>query len=123
MTKRNREQKLFYYNMPGLYEKKIQELDAVETKVVWLLHHDIHLRNCDKCLIFNYWQNVDGLNTTDEIINESIIHSLTSSESIRRCRQFVQNELGLFLPTDENVIVARNISKDAVQHWTGTHKQ
>lgn len=64
-----------------------------------------------------YWIEVDGFDIrgTNELVT-SIIHSLTSSETIRRVRANIQNKLGLFLPT-ESVAEARGIKKYAVRDW------
>lgn len=113
--KRTRQEKIFYYNMPGLYEKKIHDLETTEERVLHLLKHNLHLRDCDKCLIFHYWFKVDGIN---DFLGKENLHSLTSSESIRRCRQKIQNDYGLYLPEDEEVRLARQISEDAYRDWS-----
>lgn len=100
--------------MPGLYQKKIEELETVEEKVCWLFKRHPNLRNSDKLLIFYYWVIVDGY---EGQLDEDVILKLTSSESIRRVRQHIQNDLGFFLPYDTEVIEGRKISEEAVRDW------
>ena len=110
------QEKIFYYTHPGIYQKKLQELTTTEEKVAVLLKQHEALRNSDKLLTFYYWILVDGYK--GELDNKAIL-SLTPAESIRRVRQFIQSPEGLnmFLPTDPEVIQARNITKNAVGDW------
>jgi hypothetical protein len=117
--KRSKQEKIFYYTMPGLYAKKILELETCAERVCWLLEKNEHLRNCDKCLIIYYWKHVDALDN----VSKDNIHSLTPSESIRRVRQHIQNDLGLWPPTEEKVLLARKINESAVQDWILNHKR
>lgn len=114
IMKRTPEEKKFYYTMPGLYQKKIEELERVEERVCWLFKRYPNLRNSDKLLIFYYWVLVDGY---DGSLEESVITALTSSETIRRVRQHIQNDLSLFLPFDSEVIESRKIGEEAVRDW------
>jgi hypothetical protein len=111
--KKTKEHKLFYYTMPGIYAKKIIELETCEERTAWLLQKNEHLRNCDKCLLIYYWKHVDNL---DNISRENI-HAMTSAESITRARRILQNNLGLFLPTDAEVVRSRAINEVAVMEW------
>jgi len=111
--KRTKNQKIYYYTQNYIYQQKINNLITCEERVVWLLSKYPHLRDCDKCLVIYYWKHVDNL----DIVNRDNIHALTSSETIRRVRQHIQNELGLFLPTETKVILARSIGESAVREW------
>jgi hypothetical protein len=111
---RTKEQKIFYYNQEAIYKRKIEEFETAEEKVAWLLHNNSHLRNCDKCLIKAYELQVDRYNGS---LDSEEIHRLTSSETIRRVRQKL-NELGLFLPTDGNVVERRKVCEKAVKDWS-----
>ena len=113
--RRTQEQKLFYYQQPGIYGKKIEELEETEVKVVRLLHDYPHYRNCDKCLIMGFWVLVDNFKG---VLSSDIIHGLTPAESITRARRIIQNDLGLFLPDDPDIIMARGICESAVRNWS-----
>jgi hypothetical protein len=112
-VRRTRDEKIFFYSQRTIYDRKIDEFDNSEIRVAWLLFHYVHLRNCDKCLIHYYWSFVDGLKEIDS----STIHGLTPAETITRCRRHIQNDLGFFLPSEQDVIDARSISQDAVRDW------
>lgn len=106
--------------MPGLYRKKIEELEDTEEKLCWLLKEKPHLRDCDKCLVMQYWVVIDGWSGE---FDTKEIHKLTPSETITRMRRHVQNDLGLWLPLEENTQVSRDISRDAVQEWAIKEKE
>ena len=112
--RRTMDEKIFYFLKPGLYSRTVKELETVEEKVCWLLEKFEKLRNKDRLLIFYYWNMVDGY--TGEL-KESVIMNLTSSETVRRVRAKIQNKYNLFLPTDDDVVLARNIKQDAVRDW------
>lgn len=79
----------------------------VRKNVENILHEFPETRNCDKQLIVKYWQLVDMISMND--INEFLqgfIDRSTSTESIRRARQLIQEE-GYYLPTDETVAKRR----------------
>lgn len=64
-------------------------------------------RNDDKKLILKYWQLYDKIPMDNiESFKLGFINSSTSTESIRRARQLIQEE-GKFLPTDEMVAIRR----------------
>ena len=108
------QQNLFYFTAPGIYSKKIQELKTCLEKVAWLLKNNSHLRNCDRCLTKSYQHHVDGYRQETD---KQTIHSLTPEESITRARRKIQNDYGLWLPTERKVIEARKINQFAVRDW------
>ena len=120
MTRRTQEEKKFYYTMPGLYRKKIEELENTEEKVAWLLKLYPTLRNSDKLLLFYYWKIVDKY---EGELTEETIMALTPAESIRRVRQKIQNDLGLFLPIDSEMLEKRKICEEAVREWVISEKK
>lgn len=71
-------------------------------------------RNNDKLLILMYWKDIDGLSfgSEPEFI-DGVINKSTSTESIRRARQLIQED-GRFLPTDETVL-ARRMKKSRME--------
>lgn len=77
---------------------------TIKENVEMILRKDVKSRGCDKRLIMLYWKDVDEvdfLNFEEEFISKS-----TSSESIRRVRQLIQEE-GRYLPSDEIVLLRR----------------
>lgn len=119
MVRRNKQQKLLYYVRPKFYDKLLNELEEVEEKVCWLLAKYKHFRNCDTCLLFYYWREVENWNC---LIVENIIHRLTAAETITRVRRYIQNDLHLWLPTDSEVILKRDIKKNVMCDWATNHK-
>jgi hypothetical protein len=119
--KRTREQKLFYYKATGIYTRKIQELETAEERVCWLFKYKEHLRNCTKCLIFNFWYHCDFFRGGK--ITKDVVHGLTPPESITRAARHIQNDLGLWLPTEPSEIEARKISAQAVHDWVVMNKK
>lgn len=71
-------------------------------RVMKLLEEDELARNNDIYLIFLYWKKYQGLDLDPLIASEL----LRNAESIRRCRQKIQEE-GSFLTTDPSVIEKR----------------
>jgi len=119
--RRTKQQKIFYYTAPAIYRKKIAELETAEERICWLFSNNEHLRNCTKCLIFHYWHYADGFNGGK--IDIATVHSLTPAETITRAARHIQNDLGLWLPTDPSQIEARKISQDAVLEWAINKKR
>ena len=119
MAKRNNQQKLLYFTRPNFYNKVLEELNQLDEIICWLLMKHEHFRNCDKCLIWHVWEEVDKLQFMPDKDKK---HSLTSSESIRRVRQKLQ-ELGLWIPTDPEVIKKRNIKKQAISDWVVNYEK
>jgi len=64
----------------------------------------------DKLKVFKLWYMGD--------LDQKAIHLLTTPETITRCRRIIQNDLGLFLPSNEHTIETRNICKEAVKQWS-----
>jgi len=114
MIRRTKQEKIFYYTQPGFFKKKLDEFNQAEEKVTWLLGKYEELRNSDKLLLFYYWRLIN--NYQGELEDNDILN-LTPGETITRVRRYIQNDLNLFLPTDEDVIRAREISALAVSEW------
>jgi len=113
--RRTIEEKIFFYSMPRLYEKKIEELKTVEERVVWVLKHHPDTRNSDKLLLLTYWVVVDKIARVP--LDEIDISKITNFDTIRRCRQLIQNTLNLFIPTDEEVLYTRRVNQVAVKDY------
>jgi hypothetical protein len=50
------------------------------------------------------------------------LDKLTKAENIRRVRQKIQNDLGLFPPTDPDVIAKRKIKEEVIKEWAVMEK-
>jgi len=114
-------QKQFKYSQPSFYLKTIEELKDAEERVAWLLKGNEHLRNCDICLVFEFWKAVDRLGPC-EFDHQETRHDLTMFETIRRVRQHIQNDIHIWPPTDEQVIEKRGIKQDAFRDWARMNK-
>jgi len=115
---RSKSQKLFYYQNPGVYNKKYAELVSTEEKTVRILKDFPETRNSDTELMFQFWYMFDNMSFSPAVaIAQKKLGSITPAETITRCRRYIQNELGLFLPTDEKVLENRKISSLAVKDW------
>lgn len=110
--KKDRQELLFYFTMFP-FKKKIDEMRKVTEKTAWILANYPFTRNSDKALIFKYWREADKIIE----VTEENYDKLTIAESITRSRRKLQNELGLYLPTDEEIIEQRRINEDAVRSW------
>lgn len=79
---------------------------TIKDNVEQLLASDEKCRNQDLYLVLKYWQKYNGLK-----VDLSIFDSLTSSESIRRSRQQIQNDENKYPPTDPIVKAYRERMK------------
>jgi hypothetical protein len=93
-------------------EKK--EYDSIEDNVFLLLEQFPQLRDSDFLLVNWYWQLIDKVpqNLPFYLLK---YRNVTSFETIRRCRQKIQNGMGMFRPCgsvesyrEENEVVMKN---------------
>lgn len=75
-------------------------LRDTKKKVAYILENYPESRNNDTLLIKLYWEIFDQVKTINDVMRAS------SPETIRRCRQRL-NEEGLYLPTDPKVAQRR----------------
>lgn len=81
--------------------------NGVRKNVETLLRDYPETRNSDKLLTILYWKHFDKVDTSsEEKFFISFMHQSTSTESIRRARQIIQED-GLYPPTDIDVIEKR----------------
>lgn len=114
--KRTSEQKMMYYTNPNFYSKILAQMQDIEEKVAFLLAHDEQCRNDDWYLLGEYLRQVDGLKAILLPIRGEQRQFLTSFESIRRCRQKLQ-EMGLFCATNDDVMEKRRIKESAIMEF------
>lgn len=80
---------------------------GVKKNVESLLRLYPETRNDDKLLTIMYWKMYDKVDmSNEESFYSSFMHQSTSTESIRRARQLIQED-GYYTPTDEDVVVKR----------------
>lgn len=68
-------------------------------------------RNSDIALTIYIWQKFYGV---EDSIDLSRLYELPSQDNIKRVRAFIQNEQGLYLPTDPEIMRVRGIKE---QEW------
>jgi len=78
--------------------------ETIRDNVRKILSQHEQARNDDIFLILTYWKEINKAPINIEAILRT---ELTHTESIRRARQKIQNEEGLFPPTDSEVIERR----------------
>lgn len=79
----------------------------VKRNVEALLRDYPDTRNDDKLLTITYWKVYDNVDmSSEENFYSSFMHQSTSTESIRRARQMIQED-GKYMPTDEVVAKRR----------------
>ena len=75
----------------------IKSLNTAKKRVFWLLENNIRNRNSDTVLMANFWwyelggENVNNMSAINFLYNLSK-GRLTAPETIRRCRQKLQEE-------------------------------
>jgi hypothetical protein len=119
---RTLEQKKLYYTRPHFYLKLIEDLKLLEEKVCWLLFRNEDYRNNDKLLVFGYWNEVNKI-LFSSASGSDLINKLTNPYDIIRQRQIIQNNLGLWPPTDPEVIEKRKTKQDAWKDWAIMRKK
>ena len=90
-----------------------QNLNTIKDQVEDILRTYPQARNDDRLLVLLYWKH-QGVNLD---IPYDIIDSLVSPESIRRVRQKLQNEDGIFPPTNFEIIRKRGLREQQVRNW------
>lgn len=100
------------------------EIDTVRNNVRDLLSKYSDCRDNDNYLILNYWIHYDKLDSSLRLVDlwQIEIYELTPASSIFRARQLVQNEEGLYPPT-ENVKGGRRIKEDKIHNYCRTSSQ
>lgn len=87
-----------------------------------------HTRNNDAALVVAIWNLffshkasiIDGKTAFTVDVIEELGGSLAKFESIRRARQVIQNDEGLYLPTTWKVAKGRRINEDKWRRAMGT---
>jgi len=89
-------------------EKLLEKLRTTKERVEWLLKKYPNARNSDLYLTILYLRKFTKLGKFIKYIPYNIIKEYEGIfETIRRCRQYVQNTLGKYPPTDEEVLRKR----------------
>ena len=99
------------YPLDEEYEEDEELLDKLKTtkeRVEWLLYKYPNARNSDLYLTILYLRKFTELGKYIKYIPYNVIKRYDGIfETVRRCRQYVQNTLGKYPPTDEEVLRKR----------------
>jgi hypothetical protein len=97
-------------------KKKVEdELNESRELVMEAMHEEEMCRNDDKFLIWYIKRHKQDANLN----NFSEFRETTSSETLRRSRAFIQNDLGLLLPTEPTVYRTRRLRAEAIREYFG----
>jgi len=79
-----------------------ERLDTVRARVAFVMNHYPDARNSDRVLFLTYWRKFqpDVLGPEEHLDEEKVL-LLENPMSLIRARQKIQNEFGLFQPTEE----------------------
>lgn len=81
-----------------------EELKVLIQQVEYVLSVHEPARNNDKALVWRVWMEYYGVGYS---ISYSRFEDLPSSDIITRCRRIIQNERGLYPPTNPEVLKER----------------
>lgn len=95
----------------------MSELKTYKQKVRYILEYVPQTRNDDGLLFAHYVnhfypQLVRRMEDGHKYVALKHFKDLPSFETIRRCRQIIQNDNGDFIPTDPKVIKGRGIKEE-----------
>jgi hypothetical protein len=93
--------------------------DQLKLRVKILLEEHPETRNSDITLMIKMWQTYFQVGNE---INLGALYILPTHDNIKRARAFIQNEEGLFLPTDEKVRRQRKIAEQDWLDWLQKEK-
>lgn len=100
-----------YMNTGARLAPKNKELKGKKGQVAYILKVYPSTRNNDGQLFAHYINTYFKHLVENKAVPLKNFHKLPSLETIRRLRQIIQNDNGMFLPTDEKVIKARKIKQ------------
>lgn len=83
-----------------------------------LLEKEPRCRNDDLWLVLQVWQKKQQIKL---FIPYDEIQYMINPETIRRVRQEIQNDEGLFLPTDPQVLIRRRVREDLIRKYYAGH--
>lgn len=104
-------------------QQLLEKLKTVRDRVEYLLEKYPNARNSDLYLTILYLRKFTELGKYIKYIPYEIIKKYDGIfESIRRARQYVQNTLGKYLPTDERVLRRRRKKERVLRRIIGGEK-
>lgn len=92
----------------------INEIEDTKKLVEQVLVEDSRARNSDLWLILAIWQRKQNINI---LVDYNDVPKMISPESIRRCRQTIQNTEGRLLPTDPLILFRRKIKQEVLSRY------
>lgn len=102
---------------------KKPDIEKITKLVAQVLESDPESRNDDRQLTFKVLQKLKGGNGKEPILELKLrdLRKLPAFATITRVRAVIQNELGKYLPTSEEVRRQRRISEETwLEYITGT---
>lgn len=93
---------------------ELKKRDEIKQNILKLLREDERCRNSDKWLIYRYLKDVQGIPIYMPFQD---FERMVSFESVTRARRHVQNNDGMFLPSDPEVRRRRDISEESWIRW------
>lgn len=98
----------------------VSEHKIVKVLVEEILSEDDRAKNSDLWLILQFWQKKQHIKI---FVPYDKLSEMVSPETIRRCRQHIQNTEKKFLPTDPSVMVHRRINEEAIRKYYATQPE
>jgi len=94
------------------YERKVsEEIETTEELVRGILKQDIRCRNSDKKLVWSVLNIIAKRNGYKLYIPFELFEKYPAYETISRVRRKIQNNQGLYLPTDPQVLIKRGLKE------------
>lgn len=95
-------------------ESVVSEFESAKSMVSTVLASDERARNDDLWLILQVWQRQQKIKL---FVPYDKLGEMFRPETLSRVRRFLQNDSGLFLPTDPQVLVRRRVRADLVKKY------
>jgi hypothetical protein len=95
-------------------------ITKVKDMVIRILADDPKARNNDTWLITQVWQKMQHIKC---FIPYEEIDNMIPPETITRVRRKIQNEMGLYLPTNPDVLDAREQKEKDIKEWATKDKK
>lgn len=101
----------------SIEEETKREFKTTEALIRVLLEQDEKCRNSDKWLTYRVFEEIAKSYGKKIYIPFDIFDKFPAFETCKRTRAKLQNKLGLFMPTDPQVILRRSRREKAVKEW------
>lgn len=85
----------------------IKEFRSIKELVEKLLETEPNTRNDDKLLTYRVFEEISRAHGEGIFISFKLWNTLPAFETVKRCRAYIQNNEGRFLPTDPKALRLR----------------